>query len=299
MIEAFGLFWLRPWFLLLLPAALVLGAVIVHRNRGLGAWERAMDPDLLAAMRRMGRVTGGAPRRAWVPALIIAGLGVALAGPAIERRDTAGFRNLDAVVLVLDLSPSVTADPRFFDLLTSARLLVDAAGTRQVGLIVHAGEAYVAAPLTTDARALDGTLALIDAETIPVAGTNPAAGLAMAARMLADAQIVAADVVLIGDGAGLDAAAQGTAQDLARAGAPVSALSLRVTPELVALAAAGGGQVASVTDPSSVVDRIAARAVTRLAETDYAMLVLRDLGRWLVLLALVPALFVLPRWGRA
>ena len=98
MIEALGLFWLRPWWLVLVPVGLALGLLVMRRVRDLGAWTQAMDPHLLAAMHRLGRVTGGATRRAWLPALIVALLGVALAGSGVERRDTSSFRNLDAVV---------------------------------------------------------------------------------------------------------------------------------------------------------------------------------------------------------
>ena len=295
MTETLGILWLRPWWLALVPIALLLGALVVRRARDLGAWTQAMDPELIAAMHRLGRVTGGAPRRAWLPALIVAALGLALAGPAIERRDTPGFRNLDAVVLVLDLSPSVTKGERLFETLTAARLLVNSAGTRQVGLVVYAGEAYVATPLTTDARAMDGTLALIDAETMPVRGSNPETGLALAERMLAEAEILAADVVLLTDGAAVGPGALSIGRRLAARRAPVSVLHLGETPELVALARTGTGMLAPVTNPFAVARRIGARSAERLAETDYLVLVLRDLGRSLLILALMGAVFLLPR----
>lgn len=299
MTEALDLYWARPWFLILVPVALALGAVLVRTARGLGDWERAMDAELLATLRKLGRVTGGAPVRAWLQAVILAVLGLALAGPGVERRDTAGFRNLDAVVLVFDLSPSMVERPEFFQALTAARVLVDNAGTRQTGLIVYAGEAYVAAPLTTDPRAMDGMLALIDAQTMPVQGTAPEAGLALAETMLQQAQILAADVVLITDGGGLGDAAVAVAQRLAGRGAPVSALTFNVTPELDALVRAGQGGVSQVSDPFALGRRISERVATRLAETDFAMLVILDLGRWLLIPALIGAVFLLPRRRRA
>ena len=201
--------------------------------------------------------------------------------------------------LVLDLSPSVAEDARFFDVLTAARLVVDSAGTRQTGLIVYAGEAYVAAPLTTDALAMDGTLALIDGRTMPVAGSNPQAGLERAERMLADARILAADVVMITDGAAIHPGALAVTRRLAARGAPVSVLYLDQTAEALALARAGGGVSAPVADPFPVTRRIAARAVERLEKTDFLMLAIRDLGRPLLVLALLAALFLLPRRGAA
>lgn len=295
----FGLFWMRPWALAFIPVALILGALIVRTVRDLGDWERAMDPHLLAAMQGLGRISGGAPRRAWLPAFVLAALGVALAGPGIERRDIAGYRNLDAVVLVVDLSPSVTQDPRLFEALTAARLVVQSAGTRQIGLIVFAAEAYEAASLTTDPNAMDGILALIDGETMPVDGSNAATGLLLAEEMLAEAQIVAADVVLVSDGGGLGPEAFASVQRLAAAKASVSVLAMAPNADLDALVRIGQGELAPIDDPFPVAQRIADRAATRLAETDYVMLVIRDLGRPLLILALIGAVFLLPRGGVA
>ena len=155
--------------------------------------------------------------------------------------------------------------------------------------------ALALAPLTTDPRAMDGMLALIDGETMPVQGTAPETGLALAETMLREAEILAADVVLITDGTGFDAKAQAIAQRLAVRGAPVSAVTFEVTPGLDALVRTGQGITAQMSDPFPVARRIAARAATRLAETDFAMLVIRDLGRPLLILALLGALFLLPR----
>ncbi|MEL7470292.1 MAG: VWA domain-containing protein [Pseudomonadota bacterium] len=296
LIDALGYLWLRPWWFALIPLALVLGIWLTRRSGSLGAWERVVDPELMAAMRRMGRVVPGGRSRAVLPACVLAVLGLALAGPSAERRDTASFRNLDGVVLVLDLSPSVTGDARFFDVLTAARLVAEAAGTRQIALIVFAGEAYVAAPFSTDARALSGTLALMDARTMPVAGSRPEAGLVLARRMLESADMLAADVVLISDGAATGPQAIAEAQRLGAAGWTVSTIATK--PErgaMDALARAGGGSIASVDDPFPVARAIGARSVERLAATDYAMLVLEDRGRFLLLLALIPAFLMLPR----
>ena len=41
---------LRPWWLLALPGLMLLSILALRRVRGLGAWEKAFDPALLAAM---------------------------------------------------------------------------------------------------------------------------------------------------------------------------------------------------------------------------------------------------------
>ncbi len=300
MIDALGYLWLRPFWLVLIPVAVVLGIWLTRRSGSLGAWERAVDPELLAALRRMGRVVPGRTTQRIVPACVLAALGLALAGPASERRDLASYRNLDGVVLVLDLSPSLTGSERFFDALTAARVIAEAAGTRQAALIVYAGEAYVAAPFSTDARALSGTLALLDAETMPVVGSRPEVGLMRAQEMLEGAGILAADVVLISDGAAIGPDAVAQAQALAAAGWPISTVSTGGQQgTLDAIATAGGGVAASIEALSPVVRQIASRPTKRLAATDYAMLVLEDQGRYLLLLALLPAFLLLPRGRQA
>ena len=300
MIEALGYLWLRPLWLALIPLALVLGIWLTRRSGWLGAWERAVDPELMAFLRRTGRVLPGGRTRAVLPACVLVVLGMAMAGPSAERRDTASYRNLDCVVLVLDMSPSVTGDPRFFDALTAARLVAEAAGTRQTALVVYAGEAYIAAPFSTDARALSGTLALLDAETMPVSGSRPKAGLTTAQAMLDATGMLAADVVLISDGAALGEGAFQQAGEIAARGWAISTLTVGApSGGMDALARAGGGVPGSVSDPFPVARQVGARPVERLAATDYAMLVLEDRGRWLLLLALIPAFLLLPRGRQA
>lgn len=296
MIELFGILWLRPGWLALLPLAVAAAILLARRAGRLGAWEGVLDAPMLAAMRQLGRVVPGRRALSIAPAALIALLGIALAGPASERRQTESYRNLDAVVLVLDLSPSVVESGRLFDMLTAARLLAEAAGTRQTAVVIYAGEAYVAAPLSSDARALMGTLALLDGETMPIGGSRPEAGLALARQMLAEAHILAADVVLIGDGGAVGAEALAETKALLGAGAHLSTLALGADgAALDALSQSGGGVAGTIDQPFAVARQLSERPVTRLARTGFAVLVVEDLGRWLLLLALVPAAFLLPR----
>lgn len=302
MIDMAGYIWARPYWLVLIPLAVIMAAALARRTGRLGAWERAVDPALMAAMRRMGRVIPGQRTRTWLPACVLAALGLALAGPHQERRENTSYRNLDAVVLVLDLSPSVTEGERLFDVLTTARLLVQAGGTRQNAVILYAGEAYTAVPFSTDPSAVQSLLSLIDGQTMPVAGSRPAAGLRTAATMLAEAQMLTGEVVLITDGGGVTPTTMDAVTQLTASGYTVSAVLVPGDTvgagRLDALVLSGGGTLGTLADPFSVADRIAARPVDRLAETGYALLLLQDLGRYLLILALIPAFFLLPRRAR-
>ena len=298
---------LRPWWLVaLLPLALlVLRAT--WRAAPLGDWRRAVDPALMRLMERRGAVLGGR-RQANLAAAVAAGLiALALTGPAIERQDAATFRNLDATVIVLDLSRSVTEGGSLKEVRQTAQAVAEAAGTRSVALVVYAGDAYLAMSPTTDRDSLGTTLFALDADTVPDRGSHPERGLALARRTLAEADVVAADVVLITDGDGLGEAARREARAIAERGWNLQGLFVPTTkslppgapkPDRAALdgvVSAGGGVAAELDTPAAVLDAVGASTAQHLAAGGYTVLAFADLGRWLLLLAALPALLLFRR----
>lgn len=298
---------LRPWWLVaLLPLALlVLRAT--WRAAPLGDWRRAVDPALMRLMERRGAVLGGR-RQANLAAAVMAGLiALALTGPAIERQDVATFRNLDATVIVLDLSRSVTEGGSLKEVRQTAQAVAEAAGTRSVALVVYAGDAYLAMSPTTDRDSLGTTLFALDADTVPDRGSHPERGLALARRVLAEADVVAADVVLITDGDGLGEAARREARAIAERGWNLQGLFVPATrplppgaprPDRAALdglVRAGGGVAADLDAPAAVLDAVGASTAQHLAAGGYTVLAFADLGRWLLLLAALPALLLFRR----
>ncbi|WP_282607004.1 VWA domain-containing protein [Pelagibius sp. Alg239-R121] len=308
MIEIFDIMLLRPQWLLVVPLVAVVGYYFVPRVTALAGWDRAIDPALLAALERLGRVVPGSGRRNWFPAATAMLIAFALIGPANEVREGASFRNLDGLVVVMDLSRSVTESTRLGETLAAARQMIDQAGTRPVALVVYGGDAYLASAFTSDHRALGTTIAVLDSETIPDAGSRPERGLAFARRSLVDADIVAGDVVLVTDGGGLGDAAFREADAIARLGSRVSVVfapsaeaSTNSSPPdqglVEALARSGGGRVADVLDPATIVALTDESASARLADGDFATLAWQDYGRFLLLLALIPALALFRRGG--
>ena len=125
---------MRPWWLLGLPLALTLFWAGQGRRNTVGAWDAATDASLLAAMAQRGGFVPGTRRRRW-PALLAACLAaVALAGPAAERAGSSSLQNLDAVLLVADLSERDASDAGMAQLRFTLRTLLESAGTRQTGL---------------------------------------------------------------------------------------------------------------------------------------------------------------------
>ncbi|KMO32822.1 von Willebrand factor A [Methylobacterium variabile] len=304
MIEDFT--FLRPWWLLALPLLGLLAWRAAHRAAPLGDWVRAVEPHLMAALAARGAVRPG--RRGGQGLLVLAGalLALGLAGPALERRDTAGFRNLDATIIALDLSRSVAEGGRLGEARTLAQAIAEAAGTKAVAVVAYAGDAYLVAAPTTDRDSLGTVLFALDGATVPDRGSHPARALALARRTLAEGAVVTGDVVLLSDGGGLDGAAEREAAALAAEGHRLHTVLVpgpALPPEaprpdgagLARLAALGSGASGSLAAPGPVLAAVSETLARHLAEGGYAVLAWQDLGRWLAGLALVPVLLLFRR----
>jgi Ca-activated chloride channel family protein len=298
MIE-FGAFaLLRPLWLLALPALALLLA-LTRRREALGDWRRAVDAPLLGAMLRRRGALGSARRGGaifWALALLALGL----CGPAVKAGGAEQFRNLDATLILLDVSRA----ERRPQAITAAQFLLERSGARRIGLALYAGDAYLASPLTDDAGSLESLLFSIDDTTVPDGGTRPDRALAFARRILREAQIVAADVALISDGEGIDPRASRLAAALAREGRRLH--TLFVSPRsgvdavdgarrsaMAALAAAGGGRAGDAARPEEIAEDIASHGVAQIGRSELQALEWRDFGRFLAFLAAAPLLLVL------
>ncbi|BBE71831.1 VWA domain-containing protein [Oharaeibacter diazotrophicus] len=288
---------LRPAALLLLPALAAAGLLLRPRG-GLGDWRRAIDAPLFSALTSLGAVSGddGGGRRVDALLAALAIVAVALAGPAVRRPGTEAWRNLDGMVLAVDVSRSTTAGGGLAEGRFAAQALAAAAGARQTALVVYAGDAYLAESFTADSAALGQLIAALGPDIVPDGGSDPARALALAGERLAAAGIPAGDVVLIGDGGGIGDAAIAAAAKLAAAGHRVHAVTTPGTapgggpaPDgraaATRLAAAGGGTTADAADPAPVAAVVGAAAASRLAASDFVPLGWFDLGRPLLVLA--------------
>ncbi len=288
---------LRPLWLLLLPVLGGFGWWLWSRSGGFGEWDRAANPVLMRAMAALGRIDASANLGPLIALLVAVGICVlALSGPAIERRDAQSFRNLDGVLFVVDMSTSVTDDPRWPQLLTMGRFGVSALGTRPGGIIVYAGDAYVAADMTADHRQVGQTFSLIDAQTVPDRGSRPERALALAGQLMLEADVVAGDVVLFTDGAGLGPASLQNAAALAGLGARLSLVSLGdASAEMETHASVGSGAVFTLDQTDALQQWLASDARIRLEQAEYPVLFWRDMGRYLLVLALFPLLLLFRR----
>lgn len=296
---------LRPLWFLALPVVLVLAVMLTRRSSGLGDWQASIDPHLMAAMASLGRIdTTGRKAKGWLPFLASALICLALTGPAFEQDDATTFRNLDGVVLVMDVSGSMTRDDSWPSVVTMARAGLSGLGSKPAALIVFAGDTYLAGPLTTDHLQLGQTIALLDDKTVPDRGNRPALGLTQAATVLEQANILAGDVVLISDG-------QGFGPEVLRAASVISGMGARLSvvraqthaPDVPpvdaavfdALVSVGGGSVYATSEAVQLRSDLSNGRETRLERQDLRLLFLTDYGRYLLVLALFPLLLLFRR----
>ncbi|MGC9447610.1 VWA domain-containing protein [Cereibacter johrii] len=300
---------LRPLWLAALPP-LALLALWVWRRRPAGAWERIVAPPLLARMRELGFVAPAGGR--WtglLPFLVAALVILGLSGPARLTPDSLAFDRMDPILLVLDMSPSVAGTAQLGDAQAAAALVLQEAKGRPMGLMLYAADAYVASAPTSDAASLQSLVAVLGPETMPVEGSRPDIALSVARELFAGEGrpgLAGADLIVISDGGGVGPRAWEEARRLRAAGARVWALELprdrlpEGMPEppadaLAALARAGGGALAPVRTPRPLLERLGQARTRALARSAEGPALFEDLGRWLLLLAALPALLLFRR----
>ena len=235
---------LRPAWLLALPLLWGLALWLARRRGRDGNWTSLIDPDLLPALRLDG---GGQPGRSPWPWLALAWTlaALALAGPSWQRAPSPAYRGNAAWVLVLDLSPSMSATDLPPNRVTRARYALDdllnAAHDARVGLVVFGDEAYTVTPLTDDVATVRVLLPTLAPDIMPTAGDNLAPALERAGTLLQHGGSRSGQVVVLTDGFADPAAAFDAAGKLRSRGVAVS---------VVGIGAQGGG-VRSVSSPSN------------------------------------------------
>ena len=308
--EWHGLTVLRPQWLAGAAVALALFWLCRRRQTQASAWARAADSHLLAAMAARGGVLPGAMRQRWAPLAVAALAALALAGPALERSGASELRNLDAVLIVADLSDREASDADMTRLRFVLRRLAESAGTRQTGLIVYAGDAYLASALSGDPEIAGAVVAALSADTVPDPGAAPARALTLALKTLQggspDRAVVNADVVLVSGGAAAgEPEAALAASRLQTAGyrlstvyAPSDAAKAdagQARAALAALADLGAGVAAEAANPEALLRDLELRPLLRWRAGPLTGLAFQDYGRWLLALAALASLALFRR----
>ncbi len=317
---------LRPWWLAALIVLPLFGWLGMRRNVAQLELSRLVDAELLPHL-----LQGRAANRSlpmWLFALgwILAAL--ALAGPTWSRVEQPLYASRAAQVVAISLSQHMLARDVAPSRLDRARYKArDLLASNRDGLnalIGYAGEAFVVAPLTSDAGSLGDLLDAMAPDTMPLDGNNAAAAIERGVALIHDAKASGGSLVLITDQA--DAAADAAARKANAAGVRVSVLGVG-TPQggpvplsdggflhdaegrmilarrddatLGALAAAGGGRFAVMTADHRDVDALHAQLRTSPAAVAAGQVgdEWQDRGPWLVLpLLLIMALAFRRGW---
>lgn len=219
---------LRPWWLLALPVLALLLWAWRKRQQGGGDWRDVCDPELLPHL-LIGTASRPAQRPLWLAGLAGSLAALALAGPAWEKLPAPVFRNLSALVIVLDLSPAMNAADLKPSRLERARFKIEdllrARKDGQTALVAYAGDAFTVTPLTDDTATIAAQLAALSPELMPVQGQRADLGLMAAERLLKQAGLKDGDILLISGGEGAKAAEKFAAK-LHAQGYRVSALGV-------------------------------------------------------------------------
>lgn len=219
--------WVWPWLLAGAGAAFVL-AVAAHAVNTRSTRRKLAGiaaPRLREAM--LGSVSWG---RRWLRALLFAlALGllwVALARPQHGTEMVETERPSVDFLLALDLSRSMLAeDMDGRSRLDAAkegigRLLDEARGSR-VGVIAFAGEAFLAAPITSDHEAVKRQLEPLSFRSLARQGSDLAQAIELAVETFAKSDYETKALVFVTDGEELQGQALVAAREAARAGITV------------------------------------------------------------------------------
>ncbi|MEW5248474.1 VWA domain-containing protein [Microbulbifer sp. 2201CG32-9] len=318
---------LRPLILwLLIPAALLCWK-LARTLLISGQLQKVIDAELLPHL-----ILAGGTRRPWLFALIFSLLAasiVALAGPSWRKLPTPVYSNQDALVILLDLSPSMMATDLSPNRLTRARLkILDILRQRKDGLtalVAYGGEAYVVTPLTEDTATIANLVPALSPAIMPVPGSNIEMAVEAGIQLLKDGANGRGKLLAVTDGiaeealetvAGLVSAAGVDLSILAVGsgeGSPIPRgagggfitddsgaiiISGHDARQLRRLARSGGGDFAEITVDDSDISRLFAEEETpqqaQLTEREFDQW--REEGPWLVLL-LLPLAALLFRRG--
>ena len=206
-------------------------------------------------------------------------LAVALARPQFGTRVETVTREGQDVMVVLDVSRSMTAEDLEPDRLSRAKIevgrLIQRLQGDRIGLVAFAGDAFVQSPLTTDYGAAMMFLNAMDTDMIDVQGTDLAHALSVAIEALSETPAGNRIIVAVTDGEDHEGGLASAMEQAAEAGVVIHAVGVG-SPDGVPLpdfARDGTRRGFRRDDDGSVI-------TTRLDETALQDMALRTGGRY-------------------
>lgn len=193
---------LRPWWLLAVPLALLL-LWLGRAQGGRVGWGSTIAPALLPYLIVNAPGSRGPRPIHAVAALLMLG-GIAAAGPTWQQDLPPFLDNQAPLIVAVDLSPSMDAADVPPSRLQAAKhklhdLLARRAGAK-TGLIAYAGSAHLVLPPTDDPSLVDLFIQSLSTELIAAPGKDAVGAINVAASVLKSTQ-AGGTVLLVTDGA--------------------------------------------------------------------------------------------------
>ena len=245
------------------------------------AWSKIIDQNLLPLLLNQGSASQQGKLALWLLATAWFIGAVALANPVWEKKPRPVFQTNTARVIVFDLSRSMEIADLAPSRVARARFKIEDILRKkeegQIGLVVFAGDAFTAVPLTRDAETIRTLLPSLMPKIMPIQGSRADLGLLKAAELLQQAGVSQGEILLISDGVEGDLAQQ-AAQEIVTQGHTISVMAVGTekggaiphvtdgqrkpiivkleTKDLQAVAKYGGGAYSPLQDDDSDLDQL-------------------------------------------
>lgn len=298
---------LWPVWLVAAIALLVL-AFLWRGGLANDGWRRVMTAPVLAFLR------AGISSHRMLSIPLLAGViaAVALAGPAAPAINEPALRHAQGWFIAIDVSQSMGLEDIAPSRLAAARdaaiELVELAGSRPVGLIVYAGDAYLAGPLTFDKQHTLAFLESLKPGVVPLQGSNLKRALALSSAVIRQSELSRARLFVLSDATTQTSSLLPVAAALARDGHRMDLLNFATDSDsekpadfsaTTELAKSGGG-IAITSNALGAIDLSLLSETSgwksdRFVQSSLATLIVQNLSHWVLLLALPLVLLMFRR----
>ena len=219
---------LRPEWLILIPALLTLIYFFKKQILSSGNWHNLIEPHLMPYVLSQYQLKES-KYKWWLIFLIGMLVIFSLSGPTWKKIEQPAFRTDQSLVIALDLSRSMNAQDVNPNRITRGKLkILDILKKRrgaQIALIVYSANAFTVTPLTTDSETIAALVSSLDTNIMPSRGSYPAAAIDKGLQLLRQASVVNGEILLITDG-GSSSAALNSATNLKNMGYSLSILGV-------------------------------------------------------------------------
>lgn len=191
---------IRPHCLYMLIPTIFYLIWVIYSYQQNNPWKKICDPHLLPTLLQSNPHKSKLFFNIALVLFFIVSI-FALAGPAWNKTKLPIYRDINSLMLVLDLSPNMQATDLKPDRLTRAKLkirdLINSAQNTQAGLVVFTQEAFVASPLSQDANTLKDMIDELSPQMMPIAGSDITQGLTNGLALLKQAASGHSNLLLI------------------------------------------------------------------------------------------------------